>query len=448
VHRGSSPPIADAGGNQIGVPAGTITLNGSRSYDPNGEALTYRWTVNAGGVSLSAPTAAVTTFSALAASSYSFTLTVTNTDGLSASANAVVTTLHAPASTQILFCTAQPLSVAPGQSTVLSWATTGATTVTITPGVGTVANSGSVSVTPKQSTTYVVTAMNSTGSSTCSIGVTVTSQPVQNQGPQIVQFSANPGTITPGQSSTLVWQVNNATNISIAPVLGNVAANGSSGVTPAQTTIYTLTASNQYATASASVTVVVSGGPPPPVPPPVITSFTANPPSSPSPGSPVVLTCLATGARPGGVMISGYYPVDQNGNLTVYPQTTTTYICEALNSVSVTVTKSLTVPVGSTPPSGNGGPAFNLNSVVQTLNTSYTIDLTGTTSPSGSYPITYLTQVLGDSFDTVSNPTSATPTVNMVPYESFVKVLITATDSKGRSSSFTMTIYYVGPSHQ
>jgi hypothetical protein len=106
--------------------------------------------------------------------------------------------------------------------------------------------------------------------------------------------------------------------------------------------------------------------------------------------------------------------------------------------------------VGSGGSTGTGGPVFNLpgGGNVQTLNTAYTIDLTGTTSPSGNYPITYLTQVLGDSVDTVSNPTSAMPTINLIGYKTSVKVLITATDSKGNSSSYTLTIYYLGPSAQ
>ena len=453
VHKGASPPIADAGGNQIGVPAGTITLNGSRSYDPNGEALTYQWTVDSGNTSLASPTAAVTTFSAQPATSYSFTLTVTNTSGLSASAHAVVTTLQTGAPAQILFCTAQPLTVTPGQSTVLTWSTAGATMVAITPGVGTVANSGSVTVTPTASTTYIVTASSASGAtSTCSIGVTVT-QGGQNAGPQIIQFSANPATISSGQSSTLTWQVNNATSVSISPVLGTVAANGSSAVSPTQNTTYTLTASNQYATVSASVTVAIGGsstGPPSSVPLPVITSFTANPASSPSPGTPVVLTCLATGARPQGVIISDYTSVDQNGNLTVTPQQTTSYTCLAFNSAGFYVSKMLTVTVGSgSSPGGSGGPVFNLpNAVVQTPIPNYTINLSGTTSPGGNYPITYKTQVLGDSFDTISNPTSSSPVVNLISYDSSVEVEITATDSKGNSSSFTLTIYYVGSPNQ
>jgi len=447
VHKGASPPIADAGGNQIGVPAGTITLNGSRSYDPNGEALTYQWTVNSGAASLSAPTSAVTTFSAAAGSSYSFTLTVTNTSGLSASANALVTTQQPSSGPQILFCSAEPLTITLGQSTTLVWTTSGATSVSIAPGIGTVSNSGSISVTPTQSTNYVVTATNSTGSTTCSIGVTVnTGGGGNNQAPIIAQFSANPSTINTGQSSMLSWQVTNATTVSISPTLGSVAASGSSGVTPPQTTTYTLTASNQFGSVTASVTVVVNTAPPPPPPnqPPVITSFTANPPMSPSPGSPVVLNCQATGVRAiNGILISGYAPVDQNGNLTVYPQQTTTYVCLAINTIGQEATKTLTVPVGTPPPPAKTGPVFNLPLVVDSVSTSYTIDLTGTTSPTGAYPITYMTTSQGAL--SVVNPTSATPTVIMPPEIESNDVQITATDAKGQTTTFTLTIYYVGP---
>src|SRR5579884_3759716 len=46
--RGASPPVANAGPDQLGVPAGMITLNGSRSYDPNGLPLTYTWQQTSG----------------------------------------------------------------------------------------------------------------------------------------------------------------------------------------------------------------------------------------------------------------------------------------------------------------------------------------------------------------------------------------------------------------
>ena len=70
--RGRGPPVADAGPNHP-CPPGTVTLNGSGSYDPLGEALTYSWTQTAGPIGHAfAPTASATTFTAAAGQVYSF----------------------------------------------------------------------------------------------------------------------------------------------------------------------------------------------------------------------------------------------------------------------------------------------------------------------------------------------------------------------------------------
>src|SRR6185369_6932354 len=43
TRTGNQAPVADAGPDQIGVAAGTITLNGSGSFDPEGDPITYQW---------------------------------------------------------------------------------------------------------------------------------------------------------------------------------------------------------------------------------------------------------------------------------------------------------------------------------------------------------------------------------------------------------------------
>ena len=68
--------------------------------------------------------------------------------------------------------TASSESVEAGDSVTLSWAVTDADTISISPGIGAVAGS-SVVVTPSQTTTYVLTATNDTGSDGASIQVTV-----------------------------------------------------------------------------------------------------------------------------------------------------------------------------------------------------------------------------------------------------------------------------------
>jgi len=46
--EGNRRPVADAGGNQMVDELSTVTLNGSASYDPDGQPLSFRWSQIAG----------------------------------------------------------------------------------------------------------------------------------------------------------------------------------------------------------------------------------------------------------------------------------------------------------------------------------------------------------------------------------------------------------------
>ncbi len=84
----------------------------------------------------------------------------------------------------------------------------------------------------------------------------------------IGQFAAEPSTIQRGQSSTLRWDVANATDISITPGIGTVQAKGTRQVFPNDSTTYVLTAKGPGGSDTRSATVAVTVPPPPPPPPP------------------------------------------------------------------------------------------------------------------------------------------------------------------------------------
>src|SRR5215472_9024641 len=75
---------------------------------------------------------------------------------------------------------------------------------------------------------------------------------------RILNFTAEPASIRPGQSVVLKWETENQSGTSIDPGVGVVTARGSRQVTPAATTTYTLTvhgANEQVITRDVTVTV-------------------------------------------------------------------------------------------------------------------------------------------------------------------------------------------------
>jgi len=93
-------------------------------------------------------------------------------------------------------------------------------------------------------------------------------QPAPPPAQPTVTLQASPSSIQKGESSTLSWSSTNATQLSIAPDVGTVAPEGSTKVTPANSTTYTITATGPGGSISASASVAVAQPAPPPPPPP------------------------------------------------------------------------------------------------------------------------------------------------------------------------------------
>ncbi len=517
VARGSAPPVADAGPDQIGIPAGTVTLNGSNSYDPNGQKLTYSWVQESGPpVALSGANQPVATFAAASGQTFSFRLTVRNEDGLTASArtrvsvkandpvqivffvaappsinqgqnselswrvlnadtvtingigtvaaegkttvspqttttytltaknatseqNATATVQVTIQSVQLVGCFATPATINPGEAATINYQSTNATRVTVVPDVGPLSLSGSFVVSPKQTTTYVITATganNQTG--TCRVAVNVNTGPIGGGLPRILRFSGSPLQIAAGQKSTLTWQVENADTVTISPELGTVKLSGNGDVTPGTTTTYTLTATNPAGSVNQTVTITV-------LPAARITSFTANPPVSPAPGQNVVLTCLADNAT--SVTIAGAGPLSPVGSVVVNPTVDTTYVCTATGN-GTTDTRSLLVkvtqpPPPPPPPTGppptvviTGGPV--IETVVRTLR----IDASQSSSPQGNTPLKYLWSSR-EGRAAIADATSPSPIVYLGNLAGSYFFDLTVTDSKGLVSTGTVEVRLV-----
>jgi peptidoglycan-associated lipoprotein len=76
-------------------------------------------------------------------------------------------------------------------------------------------------------------------------------------------ITANPNSIERGQSTTLSWRTENATEITIDDI-GNVEASGSRSVTPTESTTYRLLAKGAGGQQEATARVTVTEAPPPP----------------------------------------------------------------------------------------------------------------------------------------------------------------------------------------
>jgi phospholipase C len=240
-------------------------------------------------------------------------------------------TVVAAGSAPTITMSVSPGVVASGQSATLSWASTNATAVTIAPSilgddVTSLALSGSATVVPTATTTYTATA---TGASAVTVQASVT---INILG---ATLTATPSKIGPGQTASLSWTSTNAATLSIDQGVGVVnGPNGSLSVSPAATTIYTITATNGTATATATATVNA----------PLAVTLQANP-ANIAPGGHSTLTWAAQGAVSLSIDQGVGAVTGSTGSVSVSPAQNTTYTITALDAQGNAATGSATVNV-------------------------------------------------------------------------------------------------------
>jgi len=320
-----------------------------------------------------------------------------------------VQSVTAPLRPTISFTTSAG-TILTGSSATLSWNVQNDTTSVTLSGTGSVASTGSLVVTPNQTTTYTLVAVGPGGTTQQDVQVVVAQPPLK----PVITFSSNVGSVLQGESVMLTWNVQNETSSITLSDRGSVVASGSRLVTPTKTTTYIITAIGPGGTEQKSVEVVVTE---PPLKPAI--TFNSNV-GSVVPGGSATLTWNIQNSTTS-VNLSGTGSVATSGDLKVTPSQTTTYIITAIGpggtveqSVTVVVTATSLRPTATFTASASlvkFGEVVTLGWEVKNDITSVNLEGVGFMTKSGAYVIapatttTYTLTVVGPGGTTVEQVT-------------------------------------------
>lgn len=169
--RADAIPVARASADRtFGTLPLTVAFDGSTSSDPDGDELAYEWDFDSDGVVDA--TGVTASHSYASAGSHTAALIVTDPYGASSTATVAVH-VAAPAPTVSLSVSSQRIRA--GEPVTLSWTSTDADSIVISPGIGPVEASGDRQVMPADDTTYTITASGSGGTATATVHVVVVS---------------------------------------------------------------------------------------------------------------------------------------------------------------------------------------------------------------------------------------------------------------------------------
>lgn len=232
-------------------PAPTVSLTASPTNILDGDTSTLTWTsANATGVISSNFGAATINGTLKVTPTATTTYTITVTNGVQQRTAQV--TVNVSKANVTVNLVATPTAIEPGQRVTLSWTSVNATHV-VSSSFGATAVSGTAIITPTVTTTFTITVRHGASqmdTSTATVTVVV-KKPVPT-----IALTASPSSIKEGDNSTLQWSSTNALGVMASNFTAN-DVNGSTVVTPAATTTYSITVTNGEQEVTSTSTVVV-----------------------------------------------------------------------------------------------------------------------------------------------------------------------------------------------
>ena len=434
-------PVADAGDDQTVDASSAVSLDGSGSSDPDGDAVTYLWTQTGGAaVTLTGATTATPSFTAPGApGALSFELVVTDAEGEASIADSVTVTVQEAAIAGLSASSDAPTVL--GQPTSFSAAITAGSSVSYSWdfGNGATATGASPQYTYPAAGSYTatVTASNSLGSTSSSVLVTVTNaEPAANAGlNQTVLVGAavtlnGAGSSDPDGHTPLSyrWEQSGGPAVTLA---GATTATPSF-TAPATPTVlsFELTVTDSRGLAGAPATVLVT-----------VTDTDPQDVTASSNGPTVLGQATSFTATARGTNLTYSWSFG-DGNTGSGATVSHTYAAEGSYIATVTVrngsstvgTASTGVVVTNAAPTVSSGPD-------QEVGPSDRVTLVGTASDSdGHTPLSYRWEQVAGPVVTLSGATAATASFTAPAVEAVLAFELTVTDSRGKSASDTVSI--------
>jgi hypothetical protein len=277
---------------------------------------------------------------------------------------------------------ANPNTIALGNTSSLTWNTSNCNYVSVSTLGSNLATDGTQTVTPTNTTTYTLTAYPGGKTATAIVKVTNNGGGGNTNTCSITSFNANPSSISYGGSSSLNWSTTNCDYVNISSLGNNFSANSSQTVYPSSTTTYTLTAYPGGITSTATVTVGSTNN----NNSCYINSFYVDS-NSILQGQTTTLHWSTSGSN--SVYISGFGNQNSSGSLSISPYSSTTYTLTLSGSnCNNGASQAVSVTVNQNNNGGGGNTNYQQPQAITTVGnalSSYSAQLNGIAVPNSSY---------------------------------------------------------------